>query len=137
MPTQSQEICSHDIPRLSRSPLIRPHDGSAAAAAARKYAALSAPLEGLPEAFRIKAAALASSSNYLLQRRLVLRRDVSSRAAFGPTSRTSICSMLSEPFGNNSNALRKKTSDYINLRQVTPNAGACPTDPRQCTVNSV
>ena len=39
MPTQSRAICSHDLPRLSRSPLIRSHDGSAAAAASHKSAA--------------------------------------------------------------------------------------------------
>ena len=39
VPTQSRAICSHDLPRLSRSPLIRSHDGSAAAAAAHKSAA--------------------------------------------------------------------------------------------------
>ena len=45
MPTQSRAICSHNLPRLSRSPLIPSHDGSAAAAAAHKSAALS-PLRG-------------------------------------------------------------------------------------------
>ena len=39
MPTQSRAICSHNLQRLSRSPLIRSHDGSAAAAAAHKSAA--------------------------------------------------------------------------------------------------
>ena len=45
MPTQSRAICSHNLPRLSRSPLIPSHDGSAAAAAAHKSAALL-PLAG-------------------------------------------------------------------------------------------
>ena len=36
MPTQSRAICSQHLPRLSRSPLIPSHDGSAAAAAAHK-----------------------------------------------------------------------------------------------------
>ena len=45
MPTQNRAICSHNLPRLSRSPLILSHDGSAAAAAAHKSAALS-PLRG-------------------------------------------------------------------------------------------
>ena len=39
MPTQNRAICSHNLPRLSRSPLIPSHDGSAAAAAAHKSAA--------------------------------------------------------------------------------------------------
>ena len=37
--TQNRAICSHDLTRLSRSPLIRSHDGSAAAAATHKSAA--------------------------------------------------------------------------------------------------
>ena len=39
MPTKSRAICWHNLPRLSRSPLIPSHDGSAAAAAAHKSAA--------------------------------------------------------------------------------------------------
>ena len=39
MPTQIRAICSHNLQRISRSPLIRSHDGSAAAAAAPKSAA--------------------------------------------------------------------------------------------------
>ena len=39
MPTQSRAICPHKLPRLSRSPLIPSHDGSAAAAAVHKSAA--------------------------------------------------------------------------------------------------
>ena len=40
MPTQNRAIYTQNLPRLSRSPLIPSHDGSAAAAAAHKSAAL-------------------------------------------------------------------------------------------------
>ena len=90
MPTQSRAICSHNLPRLSRSPLILSHDGSAAAAAAHKSAALSAPSEWRVTAFRSMAATLASSSSFLA---LKTSKDVFSRAHFGPTSRTSVFSM--------------------------------------------
>ena len=45
MPTQNHSICSHNLPRLSRSPLIPSRDGTAASAASRKSAALL-PLAG-------------------------------------------------------------------------------------------
>ena len=47
MSTQSRAICSHNLPRLSRSPLIRSHDGSAAAAAAHKSATVPWALAGV------------------------------------------------------------------------------------------
>ena len=92
MPTQSRAICSHNLPRLSRSPLIRSHDGSAAAAAAHKSAALSAPSEWRVTAFQIEADTLASSSSFLA---LKTSKDVFSGADFGTTSRTSISCRIS------------------------------------------
>ena len=45
MTTHKHSICSYNIPRLSRSALVPSHDGSAAAAAAHKSAAML-PLRG-------------------------------------------------------------------------------------------
>jgi len=63
MPTESRAISPHNLPGLSRSPFMPSHDGSAAAAAAQKSAALSPA----SEAFYIKASPFASSSSYLLK----------------------------------------------------------------------
>ena len=76
MPTQSRAICSHNLQRLSRSPLIRSHDGSAAAAAAHKSATVPLALAGvfglgsclslrsaLPKCLSLARSALSSQAN--------------------------------------------------------------------------
>ena len=114
MPTQHRAICSQNLPRLSRYPLIPSHDGSAAAAAAHKSAALLHSVERLT-AFRNKATTLASSSSCLKTRHVV---NVFSEADFDPTSRTSIFSMNFTAFCKKSTALRSLTE-----RQTAANGG--------------